>query len=181
MNKIVVFGFVISLLAVIFLSGCVGDNSSTVPAGDLSSSIETEAPDDIVITPGGHAYRANVHQQGVPDKWPSIQTVYITLDNLNIRYRADIETRAGETRNNIITVTKEGGLLDSELELYSRDVPDSMELTDTRGGGLPRTLVTIMQIAISPEVTPGEYTFQIGIIIDDRDYGTIPCTINVIE
>ena len=67
------------------------------------------------------------------------------------------------------------------VKLYFKMKNYSMELTDTRGGGLPRTLVTIMQIAISPEVSPGQYTFQIGMIIDDRDYGTIPCTINVIE
>jgi hypothetical protein len=179
--KKVLLSVVLSLIAVMILSGCAGDTSQTVPAGYLPSLIVTEAPDDIVITPGGNAYRANVHREGVPDIWPPVETVYITLDDLNIRYRADIETRAGEIRNNIITVIKEGGLIDSKLKLYSREVPEGMQLTDAGGAGLPRTLVSIMRIAVSSGVTPGQYAFQIGIEIDGKDYGTIPCKVNVVE
>lgn len=181
MKSILVIGVVILLFVLTLFSACQNDERTTVRSGDLPSSVETEAPDDIVFTPGGDAYRANVHQEGVPDKWPSIQTVYINLDSLNIRYRANIETRAGEIRNNIITVIQEGGFIDNKLELYSLNVPNGMELTDTRGAGLPRTLVTVLQIDISPVVSAGQYTFQIGIQIDGEDYGTIPCTIQVIE
>jgi len=35
-------------------------------------------------------------------------------------------------------------------------------------------------IEISPDVQPGQYNFGIGIEIDGKDYGTIPCTINVV-
>jgi hypothetical protein len=42
-----------------------------VLTGSLPAS-GTKAPDDKVITPGGYAYRANVHAQGVTSGLPSI-------------------------------------------------------------------------------------------------------------
>ncbi len=36
-------------------------------------------------------------------------------------------------------------------------------------------------IEISPEIKPGQCTFEIGLEINGKDYGTIPCTIEVIS
>jgi hypothetical protein len=174
-------GVVILLFIVTVLTGCDGDTGQSISAGDLPSSVETEAPDDIVFTPGGYAYRANVHQEGVPDKWPSIETVQVMLDDINIDYRKSIETEAGETRNNILFIWRENHFQDSELEVYSEDIPDKFIITQIQGGGRPGILLRTLAIEIQPDVTPGQYTFKIGIEIDGKDYGTIPCTVNVVE
>jgi hypothetical protein len=34
---------------------------------------------------------------------------------------------------------------------------------------------------VSPNVKTGEYSFDIGIVLDDKDYGTVPCTVKVVE
>ncbi len=147
---------------------------------------EEEAPDDIIITPGGRMYRANVHQQGVENPWPQIESVGAVLgtgaDALRVDYRDYIETEAGETRNNIIHVGKEGGLYGSKLALYAVAVPAGIKLTDGgRGIGLPGATGAVLVIEILPEVAPGRYSFEIGLEIDGKDYGTLPCTIEVVE
>jgi hypothetical protein len=77
----------------------------------LSSLTGPEAPDDIVPTLGGPAYRANVHQQGVENPWPPINTTKVTIsssfeaDTVHIRYRDYIETKAGEPRYNIVLIS----------------------------------------------------------------------------
>lgn len=158
-----------------------------VPVRDILPIAEgPEAADDIIPTPGGGAYRANVHHQGVENPWPPIESTSVVLgsgaDTLNIGYRDYIETEAGEIRNNIIRVGKEGGLFDSRLALYSVDVPTGIELTDGgRGVGLPGALGAVLVIEIFSDVTPGQYTFEIGLEIDGRDYGTVPCTIEVTD
>ncbi len=159
----------------------------SLPLVDMLPPAEgQEAPDDIVITPGGRAYRANVHHQGEENPWPSIESTRVVLgsgaDSLRISYRDYIETGAGETRNNIIHVGKEGGLHGSNLALYAVAVPAGIELTDGgRGIGLPGATGAVLVIEILPEVAPGRYSLEIGLEIDGKDYGTVPCTIRVIE
>jgi hypothetical protein len=150
-----------------------------VPAPD------EEVADDIIPTPGGLAYRANVHQHGVENPWPPIESTDVVLggglDALKVSYRDYIKTEAGETRNNIVRIRKEGGLFDRNLALYSVNVPTGITLTDGgRGVGLPATLGAVLVIEISPDVQPGEYSFGIDIEIDGKNYGTIPCTVNVV-
>ena len=154
--------------------------------GMLPPAEGQEAADDIVITPGGGAYRANVHHQGEENPWPSIESTRAVLgsgaDSLRISYRDYIETGAGETRNNIIHVGKEGGLHGSNLALYAVAVPAGIELTDGgRGIGLPGATGAVLVIEISPDVAPGRYSFEIGLEIDGKDYGTVPCTVEVRE
>lgn len=183
MKKILILSISVSLLISISFTACTGDTSTPVHTGTTPLSVETEAPDDIVHTPGGDAYRANVHQEGVPDRWPSIESVFVTLDDIKVHYRQNIETQAGETRNNIISVYREEGhFVDrTNLTLYSVAVPDGMIVTDIGGGGRPGMLLTVLSIAVSIDVGVGEYTFQIGTQIDGKDYGTIPCTVSVVE
>jgi hypothetical protein len=189
MNKLPFIIATIVLIGLLPATGCQTDGGeayTTLPIERLPPATGEEAPDDIVPTPGGLAYKANVHHQGVENPWPPIESTEVVLgsgsDALNISYRDYIETEAGETRNNIIHVWKEGGLFDSRLRLYSVTVPDGIGLTDGgRGVGLPGATGAILVIEVAPDVAPGQYTFEIGIDLGGKDYGTIPCTIEVLE
>jgi hypothetical protein len=189
MSKLAFIIAAIMLIGLLPATGCQTDGGeayTTLPIERLPLATGEEAPDDIVPTPGGLAYRANVHHQGVENPWPPIESTEVVLgsgsDALNISYRDYIETEAGETRNNIIHVWKEGGLFDSRLRLYSVAVPDGMGLTDGgRGVALPGATGAVLVIEVDPDVAPGQYAFEIGIELDGKDYGTIPCTIEVLE
>jgi hypothetical protein len=62
-----------------------------LPIQELLPAMGEEASDDIMPTPGGGTYRANVHQQGVDNPWPSIESTDVVLDSgsdtLNVSYR----------------------------------------------------------------------------------------------
>jgi hypothetical protein len=147
----------------------------------------TEAPDDIVNTPGGSAYRANVHQQGIPDKWPSIETVETKLangpDTINVRYRNNIATNAGQIRNNLIYVTKENGRFESggvfSIKLYIVGPPSSLKFSQGGAGGLPGSIVTDLVIEIPQSIESGSYGFNIGLEVEGKDYGILLCTVVV--
>jgi len=188
MKKLVILGIIILAAILPLLAACQADSGegrTHIPTGELPDYSASDAPDDIVFTPGGYAYRANVHQEGVANPWPDIPFENTTLgsgtDVLDLFYRGFIETRAGETRNNIIFCSKEGGISDSQLTLYAAAVPAGVGLTQVGGGGRPGILLTVLMIEISPQVAPGEYTFEIGIEINGQDYGTVPCTLYIIE
>ncbi len=146
-----------------------------------------EAPDDIVPAPGmGPAYQANVHQQGMENPWPPIDTVKVVIsssfeaDTVYIRYRDYIETRAGETRNNVIFISM-GNRAVGSLNLYTVDLPAGIEVTEGMRWYGPGPVAPVLVIDISPDVKTGQYNFGIGIEIDGKDYGTIPCTIKVLQ
>jgi hypothetical protein len=189
MNKPAFFIAAIMLIGLLPFAACQsdgGETHTTLPIEGLPPATGEEAPDDIVPTPGGLAYRANVHHQGVENPWPPIESTEVVLgsssDTLNISYRDYIETEAGETRNNIIYIRKEGWLFDSRLRLYSVVVPSGIGLTDGgRGVGLPGATGAVLVIEVDPDVAPGQYDFEIGIELNGKDYGTIPCTIEVLE
>ncbi len=145
-----------------------------IPPGQL--------PDDVVITPGGPAYRANVQQQGIGNLWSPIVTSEVGLgDNVTVSYRASLVTSAGETRKNIIAVRKAGVLDYRPLTLSISNVPASLKVTQgEKGGGLPGTSYQVLIIEIPYQVTPGQYPFDININFDGKDYGKIPCTVKVI-
>ncbi len=168
--------------------------SSTTPALSPTPPNPTEqmeTPDDIVYPPGGPAYRANVHQAGVPDRWPSIQSKDVTLKGpsgiAQVSYRDYIESKAGQTRNNIISVylpdaPPVNGTKAIELSLEAVDAPEGISLTygdNVHLADPARRTKTVLKIAIAPQVTQGEYNFNIGVKIDGEDYGTVPCTIKV--
>lgn len=144
-----------------------------------------QQPDDIVTTPGGMAYRANVHEQGKPDFWPPVEVSTVVLaDNVTIYYRSDIETEAGELRNNIVSMGILGrhDLSIRDLNLSISNLPAGIAVREGESsGGLPGTIARVIIIEISQEIKPGEYTFEINVEFEGKDYGQIPCTINVVE
>jgi hypothetical protein len=177
---------VIALLAATFtVSGCAG--YITIPE-DYSFPVAGagEVYDDVVSTPGGAAYRANVRQVGEENPWPSVETTCVTLRSwfgkIWLRYRDHIETEAGETRNNIFWAGQVGGFFDEgRIELCAIDIPPGIELSQYMSGGTIGTLATVLVIEIAPEVTPGQYSLEIVLRIKGRNYGTVPCVIEVVE
>jgi hypothetical protein len=118
----------------------VGTPSPVAVLMDRLPTNNSEAPDDIVFTPGGSAYRANVHQQGVTDKWPSIDTVETRLvsgsDAIFVRYFSNVTTKSGEIRNNLLYVRKEGGHFEREtISLYTVGAPSDIQFLQGAAGG----------------------------------------------
>ena len=177
----------ISMLIVILMaSACVTATTTPIPTTSVSTVSGEEAADDIIFTPGGPVYRANLHQQGVTNPWLPIESSEVVLsDNINIinlRYREYIETRAGESRNNILAFRIPGGDISHSLDLYTGYIPSGIDVKESMRGGRPFGIITpVLIIEIAHDVKPGEYTFEIGLEIGSRDYGTVPCTIKVIE
>jgi len=184
MKKILPVIVVILTLFLIISSACGTRTTIAIPETSTSLAI-AEAPDDIVGTPGGSAYRANVHQQDIPDRWPSIETVEAQLnDSIYVRYRQDITTNAGEIRNNIFNIRKVSGRFEGgeSINLYSAgEIPAGLALGQGAAVALPGTIAAILVIEISQDMKPGKYTINIGIDIGGIEYGTLPCNIEVLE
>jgi len=178
---------VIVLIGLVLITGCQpsATEHTLIPVQDLGIlQAEQEAPDDIMPVPGGGpAYRANVHQQGVEDTWPSIEVSEAYLgrgaDEAHIYYRSHIGTAAGETRNNVVKVIMPDKEVNS-LILYADVVPQGITLTDGMQWSGPGARASVLVIEIAPDVAPGEYPLEIGLVINGKDYGTVKCTINVI-
>jgi hypothetical protein len=117
-----------------------------------------------------------------------------------VRYKDNIVTEAGETRNNIFNVRGEGGFFEGSgssdyfLRLYATSSPAGLHLFQDGAGALIGAMAKTLIIEVSDSMQPGIYTLEIGIeilerewrgtvprIIDEKDYGTVPCTIEVIE
>jgi len=120
-----------------------------------------ERPDDIVSTPGGPQYRANVHQQGVENPWPPIETKEEFL-----------------ARNNIIRVVTPGRDIRS-LNLYASNIPNVIEVKRGMEWHGSHSIAQVLIMEISQDVQPGQYTLEIGVEIDGKNYGKVPCIIKV--
>ncbi len=155
-----------------------------------------EAPDDIVSAPGmGPQYRANFQVQGVANLWPLIESTTVTLgtspNTAQITYRDYIESEAGQTRNNMFRTYLPGvDPSDASLEainviLKGVNLPSGITVTQDdwqwHGPDPARQSKTAVKIEISPQVKPGEYVLSIDVVINGKDYGTVPCTIEVLE
>jgi hypothetical protein len=194
MKKLVVIIGVIT--AALMLIGCpagpeLPPSSSpptSVPPMGVPPGTPGAAADDIVTPPGGFTYRANVHNQGQPD-WPAIQETEVSLKSFSrtfsIKYRGYIETKAGETRNNIIFLEVSGfpPLDPLKVSYQAVNMPEGINAEQdwqTYGGigGLnEKASKTLLKIHIAAQLAPGEYSFDIKV----ANFGSIPCTVKVID
>jgi len=139
----------------------------------------TERPDDIIPTPGGPQYRANVHQEGLENPWPPIETKEVVLaDDVRVTYRDYIETDAGEGRNNIVYVRVPGQDIGS-ANIEAVNAPAEIEVKRGIRWHGPGTIAQVLVIEISQGVQAGEYTFEIDVEVNGEDYGTISCMIEI--
>jgi hypothetical protein len=69
------------------------------------------------------------------------------------------------------------------MSLYADNVPAGIKRTVGSEWGGPSSLSRslLLVIEISPDIGLGEYLLEIGLEINGEDYGTVPCTIKVIE
>ena len=178
--------WVVFLLIMPSCAGESGDDTHTpIPVKDMGILWADEpAPDDIMPVPGGGpAYRANVHQQGVENPWPPIEVTDVYLgsgsNEAHIYYRNHIETKSGENRNNVIKVIIPNKEVRS-LSLYTNDIHDGITLTDGMQWTGPSARASVLVIEIAPDFAPGEFRLEIGLEINGEDYGTVPCTIEVL-
>jgi len=178
---------VISLLLFPLLSACGSSRGTIIPSGVLPAST-AEAADDIVYTPGGGvAYRANAYE-GDDNPWTLIPVAvtYWTQgkDTLSVLYRSEIESKAEESHTYIILVGDEDeySISTPELKLYAQDMPEGIEIVDSHTAtGRATVSGTVLVVTVSPGIAPGKYSIKIGVELDGKYYGTIPCTIMVIE
>jgi hypothetical protein len=199
MNKLII-GLPILLLLLVPFACAKETTPAPAPTSQAPPVVTSPAQgppeasnDDIVYPPGGFTYRANVHQQGQPD-WPAVQQTEVTLDALSgtidIKYRNYIETKAGETRNNIIFLSGRNApeLLDP-LQVYYRAVglPDGItverdgQMYGGIGGQDRKSSRVALLIHITSQVKPGEYPVAIHLEYEGRDFGSLPCTVKVIK
>jgi len=67
------------------------------------------------------------------------------------------------------------------VTLSSTDLPSGITVTQDWQWHYGPISKAALKIEISPQVKPGEYTFNINVDINGEDYGTVPCTIKVLE
>jgi hypothetical protein len=177
----------ITILVLVLLSLVSCGGKTPIPTGPLPTHAE-QAADDIVITPGGGSYRANMHEEGVVNPWPPVRVGLVTWSNDNktvtVFYRTDIEAKSGEAYTDIIQVMT-NSQLDREkntLLLYAAEVPEGITVTDAaQPMGAFGALGTVLVITMSPDIAPGAYNVKIGIVLDGKEYGTVRCLVTVVE
>lgn len=159
------------------------DIHQPIPYEEMLPVQAKEAADDIMPTPGGPGYRANLHQAGVKNPWEPVEISEAYLGSrekeTHVYYRSYIETAAGEARNNIIMATIEGKEI-KNLSLYADNIPYGITLTDGMQWSAPYFRASVLVVETAADIIPGEYDLDIGLLINGRDYGTITCTIDVI-
>jgi hypothetical protein len=156
--------------------------STLVPSVSVTvpSSSSTMYPDDLVITPGGYAYRGNVQEQGKVNPWPSVTVAQTSISAGTVSYRDEITTNAGQVRNDIVTVAS-GTFQTGQhtLELYAAP-PAGFTLTRGDGAGLPGTMSVVLRIDVASGVAAGDYAFSIGVVVDGVLGGVVPVTVHVV-
>ena len=151
-----------------------------------SPAITTEAADDLVPIPAGFVeYRAQVE----PNQFGKVETAVITFgagaNAFHVNYRDYIETRPGETRNNAFYIWQQNNQGARQkicnVVLSSDDIPAGITVNMNSGyyDSFGAEWIQIMQINTFSNTQPFTYTFNIGVKINGKDCGTIPCTLKV--
>lgn len=194
MKRLFGFGTLTILSVLIVALSCVKQQESlTVTAAGTIYPSETQgmAYDDIVNAPGGAYYRASIHGVDSP-VWPGVVETEIVLNALGgtirFRYRAFIETEAGETRNNIIHLFGYSApdLVDPmDVQYYVVNLPEgfSIQMASKHHSGLLQNKYSkmVLEIIIGSQVEVGEYSFILRFEYKGEELANLPCTISVIE
>jgi len=164
-----------------------GENRQSIPPKGMPPMLlpipDEGAPDDIIPTADGPAYRANSHEIGIGNDLPPIESKEVVLAgnkySPQITYRDYIETKAGEAKNNILYIDT-GGRDISKLSLYTVNKPGEIEVTEGMRWERLGKMSIVLVIEALQDVGPGPYVFEIGVKVNGTDCGVVPCTINVV-
>ncbi len=194
------------VLSVLLLTGC--GTTTTTPSATVTTSTVTTTrvvtgtlvpfvelpvpgpsstmyPDDLVITPGGYAYRGNVSQEGQVNPWPHVETVITALtsgnETVTAFYRNDIVTNAGQVRNDLVILSGQAYFSgDHTLDLYGSGVPAGFTLNRYGSAGLMGQIGTDLRLDIASSVAPGDYSFSLGVVVDGAYLGALPIAVHVV-
>jgi hypothetical protein len=183
-GKDVVVRTTVALFAgVILLSAC------------MPTTQGAEQADDILNTPAGYAYRANVHQQGTADKWPEIIEHEVSLSRagriVEVAYRDQIQTGAGQTRNDILALTMPDVTSNSpslqvpmvvDVTLKSASAGFTMAESQAWHGADPgRRVQVVVKIHVASDLEPNSYPLEFGLMVNGQDFGELRCTFTVLN
>ncbi|MGA9695931.1 MAG: hypothetical protein WBQ62_05930 [Dehalococcoidales bacterium] len=195
MKKLLSIIFSIAIMSFIITACNSGDSSTNTTSANIITTLtaltspvaRTEAADDLVPNTAGYLqYRSeNEPQLGI------VETVAITLGGdpsaFHVNYRDDIETQAGQIRNNIFYIWQQNNQGTRQninnIVLSSDDIPAGITVNTNSGyyDKFGAEWIQIMQIVTYPNTQPFTYNFNIGVQIDGKDCGAIPCTVKVIS
>lgn len=161
MQKIIAY----LLLVLVGLTGCTQTPTAQAP--------KTLASDELTMNPGG-----SIDYSNLPGSWPPIVEMHTTLNYgdhyVAIAYWENIETLAGQTRNDIFRTIYYKGIT---IGIKAVGLPNGITWEDRDGSSGQR----IISFNISSDVQPGQYDFKVDVMIDGDDFGTLPCTIKVVR
>jgi hypothetical protein len=178
------------ILPLLVLSLVVSGCTDYIPIPEVDNPFPEagaeEVYDDVfpAPSPGVFIYRANIrlHVEGRINPWPPVKSTYAKLKSWygSVGYRDYIRTGVGETRHNIFFTGQPDGFREASFSLYATSVPPGMELSQYIETGSIESMATVLVIKIGSGVMPGRYKLEIGLNIMGRDYGTVPCVIEVV-
>ena len=189
LHKLLPF-IIILTVSTLILTCCnsIKPTSTTATAPSTTSTITaittTEAADDLVETPDGFAYRANVNP---PNQWPEIKFVGASFgigsSAINVMYRDYIETVAGQTRNDIFWIN---GTTQYNVVFTVTNLPDGITTVNDDASCIyttwqgPNDWEGVVEFKIASGIQPGNYNFNVDVQINGQDYGIVPCIIKVL-
>jgi len=179
------------------LSSCTGSEPAKKLVAPYSSPTSENwtpgdpvASDSIVLFDSGPSYvgnSASANKNNYPPVAITQATVIKGTTQLHISYRADIEGPRGEIRYNIISVFLTGKDINSSspqnnistFDVYTLSVPEGLAITEATEwtGGLSSG--SLLLLNVSDSLSTGKYKFDIGLLVNGDDYGTVPCTLTV--
>ncbi len=179
------------------LSSCnrSGPVKKLVPTDTASPSENWTPPapvanDSIVLFESGPSYIGNSASAN-KNNYPPVNIAQATLEkgttSLHVSYRADIESPRGEIRYNIISVyltSKDESETSPQnnittLSIYTLSVPAGLPVKEVTQWSGDLASGSLLSINVPADFTIGRYKFDIGILINGEDFGTLPCTLTV--
>jgi predicted small lipoprotein YifL len=183
------------LLFLLALTACGKPGQVLVPTATnwVPTFGQAQNSDDIIITSGVPAYAGNTSSANTTGTLNPVSIIQTTLSQneifAHITYRVAIESQKPAVRNDIINVFLTGkninfsqpGNTIQSLGFYTLDLPRGVTITE--GMQLPGDLSTssVLVLNITEDAKTGKHEFEIGLIINGVDFGTLPCTLTLID
>lgn len=154
------------------------------------------AADDILFTPGGAAYRANVHGPDT-EEWPPVaeQTVSLGDQEIQLDYRDYVELGVGDCKGILFTLHTAGTGLEGKDVSYTvgllngdtiTSLPEPLAIAEMWSYDDPphqSSPLTVMMLEVDCRMDHAE-EFELGVQLEAEGIGVIGCvplTVSVVE